>query len=200
MKLFIIVAFMMFVQVASAEPNIGPLSIETEIVELQNVEGRVESYFNRHSISPKFSIKSVRPFRIFNSVGHLVCVQTEKNVLGFENPYAFMLKESSFYYAGGDYLCKLKSLSTGTEYAIKKAVAPKYTRAMKKENVKGHIVVQYTISKKGRTENVEVIHNSTGSESAVKSVIKAAKRNRYKPRLIAREPQEVHGVRQKYSF
>jgi len=77
-------------------------------------------------------------------------------------------------------------------------VAPKYPSRAMSRGLSGYCTVEYTVTKTGETANIEVVDCP---ESVFASAsVKAAKKFKYKPKVIDGEAIEVPGVRNKFTF
>jgi protein TonB len=79
-------------------------------------------------------------------------------------------------------------------------VAPMYPHAAMIKGIQGACVVRYTVTAAGTVKDVEVIENECDSAMFYRSSIEAAKRFKYKPRVIDGVPVEVHGVYNKFFY
>jgi protein TonB len=71
---------------------------------------------------------------------------------------------------------------------ILKKVAPGYPLSAKEQGIQGTVVLQATINKTGRIENLRVI---SGPPELQKAALNAVKKWVYKPYLLNGEPVEV---------
>ena len=83
--------------------------------------------------------------------------------------------------ADGDYLPIVK-------------IAPVYPQRALYRNIAGTCAVTYTVTTTGATRDVRVLENMCVDEIFYNSSIEAAKKFKYKPRVIDGEAVEVHGV------
>lgn len=73
------------------------------------------------------------------------------------------------------------------------ASSVKRSRLEADESEERFVDVRYTVTREGRTENIETV-GSDATESAQKSVVSAVKKARYAPRLEAGEPVDTQAV------
>ena len=73
-------------------------------------------------------------------------------------------------------------------------VAPIYPQRALAAGIFGECIVQYTVTTAGTVQDVEVIKDRCSSVMFYRSSIEAAKRFKYKPRVIDGVAVEVHGV------
>jgi protein TonB len=73
-------------------------------------------------------------------------------------------------------------------------VAPIFPRRALLQGVFGECLVEYTVTTAGTTKDIRVIEDECTSSLFYKSSIEAAKRFKYKPRVIDGVPVEVKGV------
>lgn len=78
-------------------------------------------------------------------------------------------------------------------------VQPIYPRNALQRGIAGYVVVEFTVAQNGSVKNVVVIE-SEPSSIFDRAAIKAARKFKYKPRVIDGEAIEVAGVRNKISF
>lgn len=79
-------------------------------------------------------------------------------------------------------------------------IAPVYPHAGLVRGTEGECVVQYTVTVTGTTRDVEVIKDRCDQPMFHRPSIQAAKRFKYKPRIIDGEAVEVHGVKNRFDF
>ncbi len=73
-------------------------------------------------------------------------------------------------------------------------VAPIFPRRALLQGIFGECLVEYTVTTAGTTKDIRVIEDECTSSLFYKSSIEAAKRFKYKPRVIDGVPVEVKGV------
>lgn len=79
-------------------------------------------------------------------------------------------------------------------------VAPMYPRAAMTKGIGGACLVRYTVTAAGTVKDVEVIEDECDNVIFHRSSIEAAKRFKYKPRVIDGVPLEVHGVYNRFFY
>ena len=79
-------------------------------------------------------------------------------------------------------------------------VAPIYPRAALSRGLKGECMVRYTVTTAGTVKDVEVVTEECEQTVFRSASVEAAKRFKYKPRVIDGAPVEVHGVRNRFFF
>lgn len=79
-------------------------------------------------------------------------------------------------------------------------VAPIYPRRALARGLTGTCVVKYTVTTAGTVKDVEVVMEMCSDEIFVRSSVEAAKRFRYRPRVIDGVAVEVSGVYNKFYF
>lgn len=97
-------------------------------------------------------------------------------------------------------------ISTGTggfsatdgEYLPIVRVNPQYPPRASENGVEGHVLVEFTVTAEGTTENVIVIESS--HKMFERNAVKAAQKYKYKPRVVDGEPIPVTGVRVRIEF
>lgn len=85
------------------------------------------------------------------------------------------------------------------EYLPIAKIAPTYPRRALSRNKEGYCTVQYTVSKSGAVKDVKAVDCSPPNYFE-KASIAAAKKFKYKPRIIDGEPVEVAGVQNKFTY
>lgn len=78
-------------------------------------------------------------------------------------------------------------------------VAPLYPERAARRNLEGYVLVEFTVTRSGEVRDVKVIE-SQPQHVFDKSAIQAARKFKYKPRMIDGEVVEVPGVRNKFIF
>jgi protein TonB len=79
-------------------------------------------------------------------------------------------------------------------------VAPIYPQRAIARELEGDCVVQYDVTTLGTTRNVEVVEEECADRIFHKPSIEAAKRFKYKPRVLDGEAVEVFGVRNVFHY
>ena len=93
------------------------------------------------------------------------------------------------------------SLTPGdAEYLPIVKVAPIYPRRAQSRGIEGYVIVEFTVTKQGRTKDIRVVSSKPKSTIFHKAAIKAAAKFKYKPRTEDGKPIEVPGVRNKLTF
>lgn len=85
------------------------------------------------------------------------------------------------------------------EYLPIAKIAPTYPRRALSRGKEGYCTVEYTVGKTGAVKNVRAIDCSPPNYFE-KTSIAAAKKFKYKPRIIDGEPVEVAGVKNKFTY
>ena len=78
------------------------------------------------------------------------------------------------------------------------SVKPNYPVAASSRGLEGYVVVQFDVTSMGTVTNVVVIESS--SRLFNKSAISAAKKFRFKPKVVDGTPQESYGLRRLFTF
>jgi protein TonB len=86
------------------------------------------------------------------------------------------------------------------EYLPIVKIAPIYPPRAHARGIQGDCVVIFTVTTTGTTRDVKVVEELCDHEIFYKSSISAAKRFKYKPRIIGGEAVEVHNVRNRLMF
>ncbi len=93
------------------------------------------------------------------------------------------------------------SLAPGdAEYLPIVKVAPVYPRRAQSRGIEGYVLLEFTVTKQGRTKDIRVIDSEPKSTIFHRAAIKAASKFKYKPRTEDGKPIEVPGVRNKITF
>jgi len=79
-------------------------------------------------------------------------------------------------------------------------VAPMYPRAAMMKGIGGACLVRYTVTAAGTVKDVEVVEDECDNVIFHRSSIEAAKRFKYKPRVVDGVPLEVHGVYNRFFY
>lgn len=89
------------------------------------------------------------------------------------------------------------------------AIQPNYPRRAAERGMQGYVIVEFTINTQGSTENIVVVENASGTQGNYKigggkvfekEAIKAAKKLRYKPRVVGGKPVVVTNYPYKFRF
>jgi len=94
------------------------------------------------------------------------------------------------------------SLEMGSsgEYLPIAKVAPMYPRRAARKGIEGHCTVQYTVKTDGSVYGVTVVEGECTHSSFKKPSIEAAKKFKYKPRVVDGVKIEVPGVRNRFTY
>ncbi len=93
------------------------------------------------------------------------------------------------------------SLAPGdAEYLPIVKVTPVYPRRAAARGIEGYVLLEFTVTKEGRTKDIRVIKSVPKSKIFHRAAIKAAEKFKYKPRTEDGKPIEVKGVRNKITF
>jgi protein TonB len=84
------------------------------------------------------------------------------------------------------------------EYVPIAKIPPVYPKEAADAGVEGTVVVEFTVSTKGRPEGVTVVSSTNTVFDS--SAVAAAREFRYAPRVVAGTPVAVPGVRNKIAF
>jgi len=79
-------------------------------------------------------------------------------------------------------------------------IAPIYPQRALAKGITGNCTVRYTVTTAGTIKNVEVVPSMCEEEMFAKPSVEAAKRFRYKPRVIDGDAVEVEGVYNMFHF
>lgn len=85
------------------------------------------------------------------------------------------------------------------EYLPIVKVAPIYPRRALSRGIEGYVIVEFTVTKQGSVKNIKVVEAQPEGVFN-QAAIEAAKKFKYKPRVIDGEPSEVAGVQNKITF
>ncbi len=77
-------------------------------------------------------------------------------------------------------------------------VQPIYPRRAQERGIEGHVVVEFVVTTSGSVRNVQVVESTSGLLND--SAIDAARKFKYKPRVINGTPVEVSGVQNIITF
>lgn len=84
------------------------------------------------------------------------------------------------------------------EYLPIVKVAPVYPARAASRGLEGYVIVEFTVTRTGTTDNVTVFEST--SSLFERAAVDAAYKFKYRPRVIDGEPVEVPGVRNKITF
>ncbi len=84
------------------------------------------------------------------------------------------------------------------EYLPIVRVAPVYPARPAARGLEGHVIVRYAVTATGETRDVEVIEST--STLFERAAVEAARKFRYRPRIIDGQPVEVPGVTSRIAF
>jgi protein TonB len=90
--------------------------------------------------------------------------------------------------------------SSDGEYLPIVKIAPIYPQRALIKGIEGECVVMYTVTASGSTRDVVVVENMCTDRVFHKSSIAAAKKFKYKPRIIDGEAVEVHRVTNRFIY
>ncbi len=79
-------------------------------------------------------------------------------------------------------------------------VAPIYPQRALTRGVEGYCVVEYTVTRLGKTRDPFVVEDQCTSSLFHRASLQAALKFKYKPRIIDGEPVEVRGVQNKFTY
>ncbi|MCA8837628.1 MAG: energy transducer TonB [Gammaproteobacteria bacterium] len=79
-------------------------------------------------------------------------------------------------------------------------VPPTYPTAARDRGIEGFCVVEYTVTSEGTVRDVHVVESQCSSSLFHRSSLRAAKKFRYKPRIINGVKVEVPGVQNQFTF
>ncbi|HEX5055636.1 MAG TPA: energy transducer TonB [Gammaproteobacteria bacterium] len=78
-------------------------------------------------------------------------------------------------------------------------VVPEYPRDAKDQGIEGYAVVEFLLNSQGRPKDVRVVE-SMPPDVFSKAAKAAVSHNKYTPCLVAREPVDTYGAREKIIF
>lgn len=93
----------------------------------------------------------------------------------------------------------LPQASGDADYMPILKVIPIYPPRAAQRNQQGYVIVEYTVTRSGEVRDVKVIE-SQPKYVLDNSAIEAARKFKYKPRIVGGEPVEVQGVQHKFLF
>lgn len=77
-------------------------------------------------------------------------------------------------------------------------VAPIYPERARERGIEGYVIIEFTVTSAGTTEDVQVVESSHPLLEA--AAIKAARKGRYRPRIVDGQAVAVHGMRNRFTF
>ncbi len=86
------------------------------------------------------------------------------------------------------------------EYLPIVKVAPIYPKRAAMKGIEGTCVVMYTVTTNGSTRDVKVVEDMCADAVFYRSSVEAAKKFKYKPRVIDGEAIEVHNVTNRFIY
>lgn len=89
------------------------------------------------------------------------------------------------------------AISDGDYLPMYKA-APEYPVTALRRHLEGYVIVEFVVTTSGAVRDVEVVEST--SPIFEQAAIEAAKKFKYKPRVIDGQPFEVYGVQNKLTF
>jgi len=89
--------------------------------------------------------------------------------------------------------------SRNRDYLPLNYITPQYPSVAMEENVEGHVLVEFTVTKEGRPRGI-VILDRAPSNIFNASAINAAERFRFDPRIMDGEPVEAEGAQYLFTF
>lgn len=90
--------------------------------------------------------------------------------------------------------------SSDGEYLPIVKIAPVYPQRGQYRGIEGECVVIFTVTTTGSTRDVQVIESQCTDRMFAKPSIEAAKKFKYKPRVIDGKAVEVHGIRNRFIY
>jgi len=91
-------------------------------------------------------------------------------------------------------------ISEQSEYLPIAKVAPIYPSRTAQRGIEGHCMVEYTVKADGRVGGVHVVDGECTHSSFKKPSIEAARKFKYKPRVVDGVKVEVPGVRNRFIY
>ena len=89
--------------------------------------------------------------------------------------------------------------SSDSDYRLTFRASPKYPKAAERENIQGHVVLQFTVTAAGTVRDPIVVDSAPPSIFNA-AAIEAVRKFRYSPRIVNGRPVEVRGVRTRFRF
>lgn len=77
-------------------------------------------------------------------------------------------------------------------------VAPAYPQRAVQRGLEGYVIVEFTVTTAGTTDNIVVVESSHSLFHG--AAVKAAGKARYRPRIVDGQAVPVHGVRNRFTF
>ena len=90
--------------------------------------------------------------------------------------------------------------SSDGEYLPIVKIAPVYPHRAQYQGIEGECVVVFTVTTTGSTRDVQVLEGLCTDKMFHKPSIEAAKKFKYKPRIIDGEAVEVHGIKNRFIY
>jgi TonB family protein len=84
------------------------------------------------------------------------------------------------------------------EYLPIVKVQPIYPQRALRDRIEGHVIVSFTVTTTGETDNVRVVESSSPIFDT--AAIESAKKYKYKPRIVDGKPVAVDGVETRIEF
>ncbi|NKB36051.1 MAG: TonB family protein [Gammaproteobacteria bacterium] len=76
---------------------------------------------------------------------------------------------------------------------------PNYPQRALSRDIEGYVIVEFTVSESGSTENIKVLE-AYPENVFDRSALRAASKSRFKPRIVNGKEVAVSGMRKKYTF
>ena len=86
-----------------------------------------------------------------------------------------------------------------TELAAIVDIQPEYPQWAVRKGIEGYVLVEFTVTRSGSTEDIEVI-DAYPEDTFNRSAIRAASKSRFKPKIVNGSPVPVKGMQKKYTF
>lgn len=77
-------------------------------------------------------------------------------------------------------------------------VAPAYPQRAVQRGIEGYVIVEFTVTTAGTTDNIVVVESSHSLLDS--AAVKAAAKARYRPRIVDGRAVAVHGMRNRFTF
>ena len=93
------------------------------------------------------------------------------------------------------------SLNTGdSEYLPLVKIQPIYPRRALARGIEGYVILEFTVTRQGTVKDIKVVESDPKTTIFHDGAIKAARKFKYKPRVVDGQAIEVSGVQNKISF
>jgi len=93
------------------------------------------------------------------------------------------------------------SLNTGdSEYLPLVKIQPIYPRRALARGIEGYVILEFTVTRQGTVKDIKVVESDPKTTIFHDGAIKAARKFKYKPRVVDGQAIEVPGVQNKISF